>query len=156
MGNFLNPAQTMVACTAQALPAHADTAKPPADAEAGQAFLHSLQSHIAQLSNPAVEMVAALIAVQHGLPQALSDWMLAELSQRADLSQVSPLASATMRIGFSAAMLHTGVECDDSRADFALIRALGRNAALEEARGFLAQLVQKLERFAQPRSSPDG
>ena len=137
----------MVFCVDQALPAQAVAAKLPNNAQAVQALLHDLQAKIAQLSNPAVEMVAALVAVQSGLPQALSDWMLAEPGQRADLSQVSHLASAAMKIGLRSSLMHTGVELDDSSLDFALIRLLGGNAALKVASLFLAQLVQSLERL---------
>jgi hypothetical protein len=124
------------------------TAALPSNARAGHAFLRSMQTHIALLSKPSVEMAAALVAVQYGLPQVLSNWMLAELSQRADLSHVSPLASATMKIGLRSSMMHIGVELEDSTADFALIHVLGRDAALEEARQFLALLVQNLECLA--------
>lgn len=137
----------MVSCFVEAAPAQLVAADVRPNDPPGKAFLHNLQTNISKLSNPAVEMVAALVAVQYGLPQALSNWMLAELGQRADLSQVSPLASATMKIGIRSTMLHTGVPLDDSGADFALIHALGRDTALEEARLFLAQLVQSLERL---------
>jgi hypothetical protein len=52
-----------------------------------------------------------------------------------------------MKIGLHSSLMHTCVELGDSSPDFALICLLGRNAALVEARLFLAQLVQSLERW---------
>lgn len=121
---------------------------PACAAPVGQLFLESVRHDIARLPEPAVEMAAALVAVQMDLPAALSDWIVAELGQCADLSRVSPIASATMRLAFASSLMHTPLDLPDTEPDFALIKALGREAALREARSFLQLLGQRLESLA--------
>ena len=75
------------------------------------AFLDVLTQDIARLSPQAVELVAALVTVQHALPESLVHWLLASLAARADLRYISPAAEAAMQIGMASNFLQHRFHC---------------------------------------------
>lgn len=129
--------------------AHPQTMAGPAEA-AGQHFLTLVRAEITALPLPAVEIAAALVAVQVALPKAFGDWILAELGLRANLQSVSPAAIAAMHIGGVSNFMHTGVHLPDNTSEFALLRALSKEAHLETAIEFLAKLANLMTEL--PRS----
>lgn len=114
---------------------------------AGHHFLTLVRAEIAALPLPAVEITAALVAVQIALPKALGDWILAELGLRANLHSVSPAAIAAMHIGGVSNFMHTGVHLPDNTSEFALLRALSKEEHLETAAEFLEKLANLMTEF---------
>ena len=71
--------------------------------------------------------------------------MIAEFSQRTDLSTVSPAAQAVMHITLAQTAPAGAV---DASADIALVAALGKQKALQEAGLFLQRFAARLEALA--------
>jgi hypothetical protein len=62
------------------------------------ALLQQVADDVASLPVTAVQLVGAVIAMQHDLPPALSTFIMAKLALRTDMTIVSPAAEALMRI----------------------------------------------------------
>lgn len=118
--------------------------------DAGRAFLCTLVGDIAGLKAPTVELVAALVSVQHTLPKSFVDWLLCELGKRADLEHITPAAHAAMQIGLASHFLHLGCELHVAEREYTLLRLLELEDNFSEAVSFLRQLSGKLEQFLVP------
>ena len=113
-------------------------------------FLRGVRIDIQTLPQGAVEIAASLVAVQFALPLPLVDWLIAEMGLRANLSRISPVALASMKIGGVANFIHQGANPIDSLAEYTLLRALGKEAHLRAAIEFLDRLAQRLTNLEQP------
>jgi hypothetical protein len=111
----------------------------------GRQFLQLVAVDIARLPNATVELVAALITVQHSLPSAFVDWMLGELGKKIDLSLISPAAHAAMQIGLASNTLNLGSDIQTAQREYVLIRALQKERNFQQAVGFLRLLSDRLE-----------
>lgn len=111
----------------------------------GRRFLHLVSDDISRLPNATVELVAALISVQHSLPSAFVDWMLGEFGKKIDLSLISPAAHAAMQIGLASNTLHLDFEIQTAHREYALIRVLQKERNFEQALQFLRLLSDRLE-----------
>jgi hypothetical protein len=120
-----------------------------------QDFLNEVRTDIAALPQGAVEIAAALVSMQFALPVALVDWLIAEMGQHADLTSVSPVALASMKISGVANYIHKGMDTGDIAPEYALLCALEKEQHLAVAIEFLARLVQGLASLAQANCSID-
>jgi hypothetical protein len=115
------------------------------------AFLDVLTQDIARLSPQAVELVAALVTVQHALPESLVHWLLASLAARADLRYISPAAEAAMQIGMASNFFHLDPNLLNKDSEYALLCALQKEHYLDEAVRFLRMLAMRLSTFLASR-----
>lgn len=113
----------------------------------GAALLDVLTQDIARLSPQAVELVAALVTVQHALPENLIQWLLASLAARADLRHISPAAEAAMQIGLASNFVHLDPNLPKRESEYTLLCALQKERFLDEAVCFLRLLAQRLSTF---------
>lgn len=119
----------------------------------GQDFFEQTRADILALSAPVAELAAALMAVQVYIPKALGDWTLAEMGLRVNLTKVTPVALAAMKIGGVSNFLHTGKPMPDNTPEYALLRALGKEKDLQEAIAFLTRFVNRLVNLAHETQS---
>jgi hypothetical protein len=113
----------------------------------GAALLDVLTQDIARLSPQAVELVAALVSVQHALPASLVHWLLASLAGRADLRHISPAAEAAIQIGLASHFFHLDPNLLNKESEYTLLCALQKERFLDEAVCFLRLLAQRLSTF---------
>jgi len=110
-------------------------------------FLRVVVEDISNLSISTVEMVAALISVQHALPSYLVDWLLSELGKRADLGHISPAAHAAMQIGLASNFMHLGIKLQTAEREYVLLRLLQKEHNLDHAVSFLRLLSKRMEKY---------
>jgi hypothetical protein len=109
------------------------------------ALLQQVANDVASLPVTTVQLVGALVAMQHELPPALRDFIMSKLALRTDMSMVSPAAEAVMRI--SAFTRHRKMELAqiECQTQYAFLKAVALDDKVVVAVAFMAKLADRLE-----------
>jgi len=99
---------------------------------------------VASLPVAAVQLVGAVVAIQHHLPPALRDFIMARLSLRADMRVVSPAAEAVMRICAFSAYSDTAVAKREIQTQGAFLKAIAMDTKVLVAAQFISRLGERL------------
>jgi len=110
-----------------------------------QALLDDISEDVRQLPVSAIQLVGALVALQDNLPPALRRFLMAQLSQRADLSVVSPAAEALMRLSAFSAYSDMEFAALEMRAQMALLKATAMEDKVLIAAAFISRLAGRVE-----------
>ena len=113
-----------------------------------QPLLQEIQDSVAALPVSAVPLVAAIVAMQPGMPSAIYALIMDWLDQRSDLSEVSPAAEALMHVLEYAKHRDVPLAQEEVRKQTQLLRALAQERQLFSAASFMQQLAVQLERLA--------
>ncbi|MEO5660615.1 MAG: hypothetical protein ABIQ90_12615 [Polaromonas sp.] len=96
------------------------------------------------LPGAAVPLVGALISLQDGLPPWLRDFIMAQLSARADLSEVSPAAEAMMRLSAFSAYGDMEFAKVEIQLQIELLKAFAMDDKVLVAAAFMSRLAERL------------
>ena len=110
----------------------------------GQLFIHIIEDVVA-LPLSAVQLVGALVAMQENLPSWLSNFVMAQLGARADLTKVSPAAEAVMRLRAFAAYSDMEFAQLEIQTQQALLKAIALDDKVFVASAFMVRLADRLQ-----------
>ena len=103
-----------------------------------------MRADIDSLPHGAVQLAAALVAVHPTLPSSLSKWIIHEMGKRVDVSSVSPVAEAVMRIYIFAEKFDISDGSIEIESNYALVRALRMEKELDIAIRYVQELSNRL------------
>ena len=107
-------------------------------------MLQQVADDVAALPLGAVQLVGAIVSMQHGLPGALSEFIMTQLALRTDMHTVSPAAEAVMRL--CAYSDHSDMEFAklDIQMQHSLLRALALDDKVLVAAAFMSRLADRV------------
>lgn len=117
-------------------------------------LLTHISADVVALPLSAVQLVGALVAMQEDLPPWLGNFVMAQLSARADLSVVSPAAEAVMRLRAFAAYSDMEFAQIEIQTQHALLKAIALEDKVFVAAAFLARLANHLQAALLPDTLP--
>lgn len=113
-------------------------------------LLKQIAQEVAALPVPAVQLVGALVSMQNGLPPAIHTFVMAQLSQRADLSEVSPAAEAMMRMQAFSTYSDMAFAQLEIQAQHALLKAVALDDKVLVAAAFMSRLAEYMAQALTP------
>ena len=122
-----------------------------------QSLLLDIQDSVDELPTSVVPLVAAIVAMQPGMPATFYRLIMGMLQRRTDLSEVSPAAEALMRVLVYSKYQGLAFAEEEIRNQTVLLKALAQERQLFMAAKFMQQLAAKmasLAHFLQGRSMP--
>ncbi len=109
------------------------------------ALLQQVADDVTLLPVAAVQLVGAVIAMQHDLPPVLSAFIMAKLALRTDMSVVSPAAEALMRMRAFAAYSDMEFAQLEIHTQHGLLKAIALDDKVLVAAAFMSRLASRLD-----------
>lgn len=122
---------------------------PPPTPPTIQSLLLEIQDAVDALPLPSVPLVAAIVAMQAGMPSAFYELIMGMLQRRSDLREVSPAAEALMRVLVYSKHQDGAFAEEEIRIQTQLLKALGQERQLYAAASFMRVLAEKMALLAQ-------
>jgi hypothetical protein len=109
------------------------------------ALMPDINAQLSVLPIGAIHILAGLVAGNARLPVAISNWMFSEIGKKIDITEVSPIAEAAMRLVVYSESSHQKYALEELKLQYALIQAMQREDDLFVAVAFFQKLCDRIE-----------